>query len=109
MLIWLVGNHPENEALFHTCWFIESVLSASLVVFAIRTRLPFMRSRPSRAMMVVTALVALVTLGIPYSPLAGLMDFTPLPPLYLLLMILIVVVYFASAEIVKRWFYAREK
>jgi Mg2+-importing ATPase len=94
-----------GQAQFQTGWFVESVLSASLVVFAVRTRLPFLRSRPSRAMLAVTGGVVMVTLLLPYSPLAGLLGFTALPPLYLLAIAAIVAAYVVSAELVKRWFY----
>jgi Mg2+-importing ATPase len=94
-----------SQALFHTGWFVESVLSASLVVFALRTRLPLHRSRPGRALLAVTGLMVLVTVLLPYTPLAGLLGFTTLPPLYLLAIVAIVVAYVASAELVKRWFY----
>jgi Mg2+-importing ATPase len=90
---------------FHTGWFIESVLSAALVVFAVRTRLPFLRSRPGRAMLAATGVVALVALLLPYSPLAGLLGFQALPLAYLLAIAAIVVSYIGSAELVKRWFY----
>jgi Mg2+-importing ATPase len=75
VLFWLM---KANEQSFQTGWFIESILSAGVVVFAVRTRLPFTRSRPSRAMLIMTAIVILFTLGLPYSPLAGLLDFVPL-------------------------------
>jgi Mg2+-importing ATPase len=78
------------------------MLSATLVVFSLRTWLPFTRSRPSRALLIVTGVVWLVTLAIPYSPVAGPLGFKALPPLYLLA---VVVAYFASAELTKRWFY----
>jgi Mg2+-importing ATPase len=103
VLLWLLRAGPE---LFRTGWFTESVLSASLVVFAVRTRLPFRRSQPSRTMLAVTGVVALVTLLIPFSPsIAGLLGFKALPPLYLLAMAAIVAAYFASAELTKRLFY----
>ncbi|PWB74017.1 MAG: magnesium-translocating P-type ATPase [Anaerolineales bacterium] len=104
VLLWLM---KANEAIFHTGWFIESVLSAGVVVFAVRTRLPFMRSQPSRAMLGMTLAVIAVTLALPYSPVAGLLGFAPLPPLYLFLIFGIVALYFLSAELTKRWFYAR--
>jgi P-type Mg2+ transporter len=78
-------------------------------VFAVRTRLPFNRSRPSRAMLVVTALVLLVTLYLPYSPLAGLLGFVPLSLPYLLVIFVIVALYFTAAEVAKRWFYRQPK
>jgi Mg2+-importing ATPase len=94
-----------GQAQFHTSWFVESVLSASVAVFAVRTRLPFLRSRPSRAMLAVTAGVALFTLLLPYSPLAGPLGFKALPPVYLGAIAAIVAAYVVSAELVKRWFY----
>jgi Mg2+-importing ATPase len=80
-----------------------------VVVFALRTRLPFTRSRPSRAMLAVTAAVMLVTLWLPYSPLAGLLGFRPLMFSYLLVIFGIVVLYFFSAEMTKHWFYRQLK
>jgi P-type Mg2+ transporter len=94
-----------NKQTFQTGWFIESVFSAGVVVFAVRTRLPFRRSHPSRAMLAVTGIVMLITLWLPYSPLASLLGFTPLPLLYLPVIFGIVALYFVSAELTKRWFY----
>jgi P-type Mg2+ transporter len=104
VLLWVLR---ANATAFHTGWFIESVLSAGLVVFAIRTRLPFLRSKPSRAMLGMTLLVIAITLTLPYTPLAGPLDFTPLPPSYLLAIGAIVALYFASAEMTKYWFYRK--
>jgi len=102
LLFWVLGAGQE---LFHTGWFVESVLSAALVVFALRTRLPLYHSRPGRALLSVTGVILLVTLLLPYTPLAGLLGFKPLPLLYLLAIAAIVAAYVASAELVKRWFY----
>jgi len=94
-----------NQDLFHTGWFVESVLSAGMVVFMVRTRLSFRRSRPSRAMLGMTLLVAAITLALPYSPLAGLLGFQPLPVIYLVGIAGIVLAYLIAAELTKRWFY----
>lgn len=102
LFFWLLR---AGQGLFHTSWFVESVWSAASVVFALRTRLPLTRSRPGRALIAATGLVALLTAVLPYSPLAGPLDFKPLPPLYLLAIAAIVMTYVASAEVVKRWFY----
>ena len=96
-----------DQASFHTGWFIESVLSAGLVVFALRTQLPITRSHPSRPMLLVTGIVMLLALALPYSPLAGLLGFRPLQPVYLLAIVIIMVLYFLSAEFTKRWFFSR--
>jgi P-type Mg2+ transporter len=103
VLLWLLR---AGEQAFHTGWFIESVLSAGIVVFALRTRLTFTHSQPSRAMLNMTLLIAAVTLVLPYTPLAALLGLTPLPLIYLLIIFGIVVLYFISAEFTKRWFYA---
>ncbi len=102
LLLWVLKGSEEQ---FQTGWFIESVLSAMLVVFAVRTRLPFTRSRPSRLMVIVTLISALVVMIIPYSPLAGILGFSPLSVHYLVLLLAIVILYFISAEFTKRWFY----
>ena len=106
VLLWLM---KANEQTFQTGWFIEFILSAGVVVFAVRTRLPFTRSHPSRGMMAVTAAVILVTIGLPYSALAGLLGFTPLSLPYLLVIFGIVALYFFSAEFTKRWFYRQAR
>jgi len=106
VLLWLM---KANEQSFQTGWFIESILSAGVVVFAVRTRLPFTRSRPSRVMLAITGIVMLVTLWLPYSPLAGLLGFVPLSIPYLLVIFGIVTSYFLSAELTKRWFYRQVK
>jgi Mg2+-importing ATPase len=106
VLLWFM---KANEQSFQTGWFIESILSAGVVVFAVRTRLPFTRSHPSRAMLAVTGAVILATLCLPYSPLAGLLGFVPLSLPYLVVIIGIVALYFLSAELTKRWFYRQTK
>jgi Mg2+-importing ATPase len=58
-------------------------------------------------MQLATAGVALVALALPYTPLARLLGFVPLPALFLLAVAAIVVVYFAAAELTKRWFFRR--
>jgi Mg2+-importing ATPase len=102
MLLWIIH---ADEATFHTGWFIESVLSASIVVFSIRSRMPFYRSHPSRVMILVTLVVAVVALVLPYSPLASILGFKPLGIQILGLIGGIIILYFISAEIVKHWFY----
>jgi Mg2+-importing ATPase len=106
VLLWLM---KASERSFQTGWFIESILSAGVVVFAVRTRLPFTHSRPSRAMLAVTGVVMVIVLWLPYSPLARLLGFTPLSIPYLTVILGIVALYFISAELTKRWFYRSEQ
>lgn len=104
VLLWIAGT---DQTLFHTGWFVESVLSAGLVVFALRTRLPIRRSRPGRALLFTSLAVGLVTVLLPYIPVAALLGFRPLPPKVLGLVFLIVLTYFLAAELLKRRFYRR--
>ncbi len=106
VLLWMM---KANQQSFQTGWFIESILSAGVVVFAVRTRLPFTHSRPSRAMLAVTGAIMFLTLLLPYSPLAGALGFVPLSIPYLLIIFGIVVLYFLSAEMTKRWFYSQAR
>lgn len=102
---WLLLVMRGSQEQFHTGWFLESVLSAALVVFAVRTRLPLTQSHPSRAMLLMTMLVGIITMVLPYTPLAGLLGFSPIPPLYLGGLFGIVALYVIAAELTKRWFY----
>jgi len=106
VLLWVLKAGQQS---FQTGWFIESILSAGVVVFAVRTRLPFTRSRTSRAMLAVTVAVMLVTLFLPYLPLAGLLGFVPLSLPYLFVIFGIVALYFMAAELTKRWYYRQVK
>src|SRR5262249_14010792 len=93
------------QALFHTTWFMESILSATFVVSVLRTRLPFFKSLPSRLMLGATLVVAAITVILPYTPLAEPLAFVPLPASYIIIVFIIVGLYFVSAEFTKRLFY----
>jgi Mg2+-importing ATPase len=99
-----------NEQTFQSGWFIESVISATLIVLAIRTRLTFFKSLPGKYLTIATAFVVLFVLTIPFiTPLAKLFDFTILPWQFYLWLLIIVVTYIISSEIAKRWFYRKMK
>jgi Mg2+-importing ATPase len=101
-VLYLLGATPLQ---FRTAWFVESVVSASLIVLVVRTRKPFFKSRPSRSLALATVVVAAVTIGLPYTPLAGLFGFTPLGPGYLGALAVVVAGYIVTAELAKRAFY----
>jgi Mg2+-importing ATPase len=94
-----------DTAQFRTGWFVESVLSAALVVLVVRTRHPFFRSRPGGRLLLATLGVMVATLALPFLPFAPLLGLTPLPLSFLALLLLIVVLYILSAEITKGIFY----
>ncbi|CAN7498934.1 magnesium-translocating P-type ATPase [Arthrobacter sp. LjRoot78] len=93
---------------FRAGWFIESIATQTLIIFAIRTRrVPFLRSRPSAGLL--GASLGVVALGVflPLSPLAGVLGFDPLPTPFFLALLGMTVVYLVMVEFAKRWFFAR--
>ena len=98
---------PGMTEQFRTGWFIESVISASMIVLVIRSRKPFFRSRPGKYLLVATLLIGVVTLCLPFTPLAVPFGFKPLPLSVILLIGAIVGLYILTAEIVKKIFYKR--
>ncbi|HWQ21063.1 MAG TPA: magnesium-translocating P-type ATPase, partial [Methanotrichaceae archaeon] len=98
-----------NVDQFRTGWFMESVISASIIVLVIRTRRTFIRSKPSNYLVGVTLMVVLATVLIPFSPLAVPFGFIRMPPFFLATVAVIVAVYIISADLVKRWFYRKVK
>jgi magnesium-transporting ATPase (P-type) len=103
-VLWFLGVTPEQ---FRMGWFVESVVSASLIVLVVRSRRPFFRSRPSRYLLWATLAVVAATLVLPITPLATVFEFALLPPRFLPVVAGIVAGYVASAELIKRFFYAR--
>ena len=98
-----------NEVQFRTGWFLESVISASLIVLVIRSRKPFFRSLPAKPLLWATVSTVVVTAALPYTPLGPFFGFSPLPLSYLLFIGVIVALYIVSAEIAKFIFYKRVK
>jgi Mg2+-importing ATPase len=96
------------QALFRTGWFVESVLSASMVVLVIRTKRPFLKSRPGKGLTIATVSVWIATVGIPYTPLGTLFKFVPLPWPFLVMVAVILVIYMSGAELAKYLFYRSE-
>ena len=94
---------------FRTGWFLESVISASLVVLVIRSRKPFFKSRPGIYLLIATLLTVAVTVVLPFTPLGKIFGFSPLPVVFLLLIAMIVMFYIFSAEWVKIVFYKHVK
>ena len=102
MLALLHAGHVE----FRTGWFVESIATQTLVIYVIRTRrVPFFRSRPSLAMMLVPTGAAFVGAVLPYTGLAHLLGFTPLPTRFFLLLFAMVIVYLVLVEGAKTRFY----
>jgi Mg2+-importing ATPase len=104
VLLLILHATPEQ---FRTGWFMESVISASIIVLVIRSRRPFYKSRPGRLLSGATVFVVLATLILPLIPLGKVFGFIPLPVSFLIMMGVIVVLYILSAELAKKIFYQR--
>ena len=96
-----------DETLFHTGWFVESLATQVLVIFVIRTRGSPFASRPHPALLLTSLGIVGVAMVLPFTPLAGMLGFTPLPPEFFGLLAGLMIVYLVLVEIVKRWFYRR--
>ena len=91
-----------NEMSFHTGWFVESLATQTLVIFVIRTSSNPLRSRPSRPLALATLAIVVVGILLPFSPLAHILGFAPLPRSYFAFLALAVMVYLVLVEVGKR-------
>ena len=104
----LIILHATQDQ-FRTGWFLESVISASLIVLVIRSRKPFFKSSPSKYLFMATFLVVIVTVALPFTALGGIFGFSRLSISFILLIAIIAVLYIVTAEIAKAIFYKRVK
>lgn len=91
-----------NAAQFHTGWFVESLTTQTLVLFVIRTAGNPLRSRPSTPLTATCLAVVAIGFCLPFSRLAGVLGFTPLPRSYLLYVLAATVLYLLLVEFAKR-------
>jgi Mg2+-importing ATPase len=103
VMLWVFD---AGATLFHSGWFVESLATQALVVFVIRTRrVPFVRSRPSRPLLVTTLAVVAIGVALPFSPLADELGFEPLPPAFLGILVALVIGYLLLVEVGKVIFF----
>jgi P-type Mg2+ transporter len=106
-IMWFVFgvNSVENQALFQTGWFVESLMTQTLIVHVIRTaKVPFFQSRASLPMLLITATVMCIGMYLPFSPIASSLGFVPLPAIYFLWLAGILTCYCVLTQLVKTWF-----
>ena len=105
-LMLLVFHAGESE--FQSGWFIESLATETLIVFAVRTRrVPFFKSIPSRGLAFSVLSVVAIGAYLPYSPIAGVLGFSPLPAPFFLALMAMIAIYLWLVETAKRRFFAR--
>jgi len=102
VLLYVIG---AGEALFQTGWFIESITTQVLVVFAIRTRRPIFRSKPHVFLAAMAFGVIAVAIALPLLPVGRWFGFVAPPPLFFVFLIGATMAYLAIVEITKRIFY----
>jgi Mg2+-importing ATPase len=107
LLMWFVfqANSPDTQSLFQSAWFVEGLLSQTLIVHIIRTRrIPFLQSLASSALLSTTGLVVATGLAIPFTRLGASLGMRPLPASYFPWLLLILICYCLLAQMVKRWY-----
>ena len=105
VMLYLFGCwDPARASLFQTGWFVESLITQTLIIHVIRTnRLPFIHGRASWPVTLATLIVIAIAMWLPSSPIAAVLGFTPLPPLYWPILAATVFCYVALTQVVKTW------
>jgi Mg2+-importing ATPase len=97
-------DHTYAAQLFHTGWFVESIMTQTLIIHVIRTNLiPFVQSRSSWQLSMTTILIMLIGAILPYSPLAGPLGFVPLPWQFWPLLAATLLCYVGLTQLIKSW------
>ena len=105
VMLWIFNCwDPSRAPLFQTGWFVESLMTQTLIIHVIRTnKIPFIQSRASWALTATTLSIMALGIWLPYSPLASALGFTHLPPLYWPILMLTLLCYMGLTQITKVW------
>jgi Mg2+-importing ATPase len=107
LMLW-VFHAWGNPPLFQSGWFVESLLTQTLIIHIIRTaKVPFVESRASTALIATSVAIACVGVAMPLTPLGTLFGFVPLPVGYWPCLAAIVVVYAVLTHLMKTWYVRR--
>ena len=95
---------PARASLFQTGWYVESLITQTLIVHVIRTnKIPFLQGRASWQLMMTTVAIMAIAAWLPYSPLAPALGFTALPPLYWPILLATLLCYVVLTQTMKTW------
>ena len=105
VMLWIFNCwNPSRASLFQTGWFVESLMTQTLIIHVIRTnKIPFIQSRASLALTVTTLSIMAFGMWLPYSPLASALGFTHLPRMYWPILMLTLLSYMCLTQIIKVW------
>lgn len=109
-LMWFVfsANSAESQALFQTGWFVESLMTQTLIVYIIRTaHVPFFQSNPAPLMAMVSLVVMATAIVIPFTAIGSALGLVPLPLIYFAWLAAILVCYCCLTQLVKAWYVRR--
>ncbi|MCB6971799.1 MULTISPECIES: magnesium-translocating P-type ATPase [Butyricimonas] len=110
LVMWYVFkcNSPEHQALFQSGWFIEGLLSQTLIVHMIRTRkIPFIQSTASWPVVGLTLLIMVVGIILPFSNVGAAIGLVPLPWSYFPWLVVILLSYCVLTQVIKQWYIKR--
>ena len=109
LVMWFVfkcsAGTEAAQALFHSGWFVEGLLSQTLIVHMIRTKkIPFIQDSASFPVMILTLLAMIAGIVIPFTSFGRSVDLTALPPLYFVWLAGILISYCFLTQVVKKWY-----
>jgi Mg2+-importing ATPase len=108
LILGLIFAFKAGTGLFRTAWFVESVLSELLITFAIRTKKPFYKSKPSRWLFIASIVAGIASVAITYFVVGHtLFEFVRIPVGILMFIGGVLLVYFLTVELVKRYFFKK--
>ncbi len=109
-VLWYVfaANSVANQALFQSGWFVEGLLSQTLIVHMIRTqKIPFIQSIASLPLLTTTTVIMAIGIYLPYTNVGASLGFVPLPGNFYYWLVATLISYCALVQIVKIWFIRR--
>jgi Mg2+-importing ATPase len=103
VMLWIFKSwDPSRAPLFQTGWFVESLMTQTLIIHVIRTnKIPFLQSRASWALTATTLSIMALGMWLPYSSLASALGFTHLPRMYWPILMLTLLGYMGLTQIIK--------
>jgi Mg2+-importing ATPase len=105
VMLWVFNCwDPARAPLFQTGWFVESLMTQTLIIHVIRTnRIPFLQSRASFPLMLTTLCIMAFGMWLPYSPLASSLGLVDLPGLYWPILLVTLLSYMGLTQVIKVW------
>ena len=110
IVMWFVfkANVPAMQSLFQSGWFVESLLTQTLIIHVIRSpKIPLLQDRAAKPVLLLTTLIMAAGIALPFTPLGGAFGLEPLPLMYFPILALTLCAYIALTLVIKKWFIRR--